>query len=134
MLINMFFLVDMEEVEINEILESRPALGEAVRNWVIIAHEPNGTRVVVHALIGGQAVIDRLRLLPAYLGDAEDVEDAYRAVWDNHPIIAKHIIQCTWMEYDGEQAVLKRGTIVDWENAGSPIRVDSYTIPHKWAI
>lgn len=137
MLINMFFLVNMEDVEIEDVIKKRPALGEAVRNWVIIAREPEGTRVVVHVLIDDNkpTVLDRLRNLSAFLGEGAKVKDAYRIIWDYHPIIAKHIIQCSWMAYDEEfeKDVLKRGSIIEWENTGSPIRVENYLIPHRWA-
>lgn len=136
--INMLFLVDIEEVDIEGFIEKRPALGEDIRDWVIIAREPApGTRAVVHIIISDEKpnVLDRLRNHPVFLGEGIKVNDAYRMVWDNHSVIAKHIIQCTWVEYDAEldQDVLKRASIIDWEIAGSPTRVENYIIPHVWA-
>ena len=77
---------------------------------------------------------DRLVAHEAFLGGGVKVKDAYKMIWDNHNAIAKRVIQCSWMAYDAEleQNVLKRGSITDWENAGSPVRVENYIIPHVW--
>lgn len=133
----MLFLVDIEEVDIEGFIERRPKLDEVIKDWRIIAQEPApGTRAIVHVIISNenQAVIDRLIAHEAFLGGGIKVRDAYKMMWDNHNAIAKQVIQCSWMAYDAEleQNVLKRGSITDWENAGSPVRVENYIMPHVW--
>uniref|UniRef100_A0A6M3J0Y9 Uncharacterized protein n=1 Tax=viral metagenome TaxID=1070528 RepID=A0A6M3J0Y9_9ZZZZ len=139
MIYNLFFLVDIEEVLIEGFIQQRPALDEAIRDWKIIAHEPDpGTRKVIHVVVAGDrdsALADRLTSHPAYLAGRAIAPNAYLAIWNSYPILAKHIILCSWMVYSVEflQDILTRGTIADWEAAGSPARVENYIIPHLYA-
>ena len=132
----LFFLTTMDEEEINGVFDRFPKLGERVRDWMVIARQND--YIVVHIIIRfNQAVVDRLKALPEYLGHsykkiAQKAKDG-DAICLN---VLKKIIFTTWEidnpDPEGPAKINYRGSLDEWIDAGRPERLSGWYCAHVW--
>lgn len=133
-----FFLTTMDEEEINGTFERFPKLGERVRDWRIIATQ--GGYVVVHIIIDYvQAVVDRLRARPEYLGKSyKKIAQNAKASDQTCLQVIKKIVFTSWEipnpDYpaDGPATIAYRGSLGEWLAAGRPPRLSGWFPAHVW--
>ena len=127
-LVQGFFLTTMDEEEINGVFDRFPKLGERVRDWVVIARQND--YIVVHIILEfSQAVVDRLRARPEYLGHSyKKIAQEAKAGDQTCLQVLKRVVFTTW-EVGGE---VYRGSLGEWITAGRPARLSGWFIAHVW--
>jgi len=137
MLVQGFFLTTMDEEEIEGILEKFPKLGERVRDWVVIAEEAG--QIVVHIIIEfNQAVVNRLKARPEYLGRSyKEIAQKAKAGDNTCKAVLKRIVFTNWEidnpDYpEGPARINYRGSLGEWIAAGRPTRLSGWYPAHVW--
>lgn len=136
MLVQGFFLTTMDEEGVEGVLQKFPKLGERVRDWVVIARE--GNYIVVHIIIEfNQAVVNRLRARPEYLGKSyKQIAQKAKACATICKQVLKRIIFTTWEidnpDPEGPERINYRGSLGEWIDVGRPERLSKWYPAHVW--
>ena len=136
MLKQLFFLTTMEEEQVEDVLERFPRLGERVRDWVVIAEEAG--QIVVHIIIKNvQAVVNRLKNRPEYLGETyKEIAQKAKAGDTTCKKVLKRIVFTTWEidnpDPEGPERINYRGSLGEWIDAERPTRLTGWFPAHVW--
>ena len=132
----LFFLTTMDEEEVEGVMERFPKLGERVRDWRVIAEEAG--QIVVHIIIENvQAVVDRLKSRPEYLGESyREIAQKAKAGNTTCNAVIKRIVFTSW-EIDNPDPeepdrINYKGSLKEWIDAGRPERLSGWHPAHVW--